>query len=200
MDQATRRLSPDGPQQFPPEGIPLAPHPGGSRTVLFVKLVFSPTLSPWGMAGVTPAPFGSSLAPGRVLLFILAESLSQLSCPRAPGILAHFSLKRHSFSLWKTGFGNGQVCPAVFKMDNQQGPAISKLPNFSPHSHLLPHSVSSCSSTSFPKLFLNGPLSHCGGRGAFSYGLMFPRTPPIRLQVSGIFLLGVTDTLVENSH
>ena len=93
MDQAKRRLSPDGPQQFPPEGIPLAPHPGGSRTVLFVKLVFSPKLNPWGMAGVTPAPFGSSLAPGRVLLFILAESLSQLSCPRAPGTIGSLLLK-----------------------------------------------------------------------------------------------------------
>ena len=59
MDQATRRLSPESHQQFPLEGAALAPHPGGSRTILFVRLVFGPKLSPWGMAGVTLAPFGS---------------------------------------------------------------------------------------------------------------------------------------------
>ena len=54
MDQATRRLSPENHQQFPLEGAALAPHPGGSRTILFVKLVFGPKLSPWGMAGERP--------------------------------------------------------------------------------------------------------------------------------------------------
>ena len=93
MDQATRRLSPENHQQFPPEGAALAPHPGGSRTILFVKLVFGPKLSPWGMAGVTLAPSGYFLTPGRVLLFILAQFLSQLSCPRAPGTIGSLLLK-----------------------------------------------------------------------------------------------------------
>ena len=93
MDQATSRLSPESHQLFPPEGAALAPHPGGSRTILFVRLVFGPKLSPWGMAGVTLAPFGYFLTPGRVLLFILAQSLSQLSCPRAPGTIGSLLLK-----------------------------------------------------------------------------------------------------------
>ena len=120
--------------------------------------------------------------------------------PGPLGLLAHFSLKRHSFSLWKTGFGYGHVCPAVFKMDNQQGPTISKLPNFSPHSHLLPHSVSSCSSTSFPKLFLNGPLSHCGGRGASHMDSCSHAPHPSDYRFQGSFSWESLDTLVENSH
>ena len=70
MDQATRRLSPENHQQFPLEGAALAPHPGGSRTILFVKLVFGPKLSPWGMAGVILAFLdsrqGASVYPGTV--------------------------------------------------------------------------------------------------------------------------------------
>lgn len=58
MDHATRRLSPESHQQFLQEGTALAPHPGGSRTILFVKLVFGPKLSHWVMAGVILAPFG----------------------------------------------------------------------------------------------------------------------------------------------
>lgn len=56
------------------------------KNVLFLKLVLGPNQSPWGMVGLTLAPYGSTSA-NRIHLFILAQGLKSS--------FSHFSPNGH---------------------------------------------------------------------------------------------------------